>query len=54
MFELFTVNGQVAKIFNTTNTGQTEILNVNDIARGSYFLKASCDGKIVQGKIIKN
>jgi len=54
MFELFTVNGQVAKIFNTTNTGQTEILNVNNIAPGSYFLNASCDGKIVGGKIIKN
>ena len=54
MFELFTVNGQVAKIFNTTNTGQTEILNVNNIAPGSYFLNASCDGKIIRGKIIKN
>ena len=54
MFELLTVNGQVAKRFNTTNTGQTEILNVNNIAPGSYFLNASCDGKIVRGKIIKN
>ncbi len=54
MFELLTVNGQVAKIFNTKNTGQTEILNVNNIAPGSYFLNASCDGKIVRGKIIKN
>jgi hypothetical protein len=54
MFELLSVNGQVAKIFNTTNTGQTEILNVNNIAPGSYFLNASCDGKIVRGKIIKN
>ena len=54
MFELLTVNGQLAKIFNTTNTGQTEVLNVNNIAPGSYFLNASCDGKIVRGKIIKN
>jgi hypothetical protein len=54
MFELLTVNGQVAKIFNTTNTGQIEVLNVNNIAPGSYFLNASCDGKIVRGKIIKN
>ena len=54
MFELLTVNGQVAKIFNTTNTGQTEILSVNNIAPGSYFLSASCNGKIVRGKIIKN
>jgi hypothetical protein len=54
MFQLLTVNGQVAKIFNTTYAGQTEILNVNDIAPGSYFLNASCDGKIVGGKIIKN
>ncbi len=54
MFELLTVNGLVAKIFNTKNTGQTEILNVNNIAPGSYFLNASCDGKIVRGKIIKN
>jgi hypothetical protein len=53
-FELLTVNGQVAKIFNTRNTGQTEILSVNNIARGSYFLNASCDGRIVRGKIIKN
>jgi len=54
MFELLTINGQVAKIFNTTNTGQTEILNVNNIAPGSYFLNASCDGKNIRGKIIKN
>jgi hypothetical protein len=54
MFELLTVNGQVTKIFNKTNTGQTEVLNVNNIAPGSYFLNASCDGKIVGGKIIKN
>jgi len=50
MFQLLTVNGQVAKIFNTTNTAQTEILNVINIAPGSYFLNASCDGKIVRGK----
>ncbi len=54
MFELFTVNGQVAKMFSTTNTGQTEMLNVNNIPPGSYFLNASCDGKLVRGKIIKN
>jgi hypothetical protein len=54
MFELLSVNGQLAKIFNTTNTGQTEVLNVNNIAPGPYFLNASCDGKIVRGKIIKN
>ena len=53
-FELLTVNGQVAKIFNTRNTGQTEILNVNNIAAGSYFLNASCNGRTVKGKVIKN
>ena len=54
MFQLFTVNGQVAKILQTTNTGQTETLDVNNIARGSYFLNVSCEGKIAQGTIIKN
>ncbi len=54
MFELLTVNGQVAKIFKTTNAGQTAMLDVNNIIPGSYFLNARCDGKIVRGKIIKN
>lgn len=54
IFELLSVNGQVAKIFNAANTSQTAILDLTNIVPGSYFLKASCSGEIVGGKIIKN
>ncbi|HKC36135.1 MAG TPA: T9SS type A sorting domain-containing protein, partial [Chitinophagaceae bacterium] len=52
-FEIFNVSGQVSKRTESTNSGQTETLNVSNLIRGLYFVRASCEGQTAQQKIVK-
>jgi hypothetical protein len=52
-FEIFNANGQVSKRTESANSGQTETLNVSNLVRGFYFVRASCEGQTAQQKIIK-
>jgi hypothetical protein len=52
-FEIFNANGQVSKRTESANSGQTETLNVSNLVRGFYFVRASCEGQTAQQKIVK-
>jgi len=53
-FQLLAANGQVTKMLQATYSSQTEVLDMNNVPPGVYFLSVSCDGKTAQGKVIKN
>lgn len=53
-FQLLAANGQVTKMLKATYTKQTEVLDMNNVPPGVYFLYLSCDGRIAQQKVIKN
>ena len=53
IFEIYNINGQVSKRTENTNSGQTETLNVTNLARGFYLVRASCEGQTAQQKIVK-
>ena len=52
--EIFNLNGQQVKISKMSNTSQTEMIPVNNLASGIYMVKASCGLETAQQKIIKN
>jgi len=52
-FEIFNANGQVSKRIENANIGQTETLNVSNLAPGFYNVRVSCDGQTAQQKIVK-
>jgi|GEM_PF-2556318 len=54
MYELFQVNGQSAKKFETASSSQTETINLVNLQPGMYFVRVSCEGQVAQQKIIKN
>jgi hypothetical protein len=53
-FELFNANGQLMKRTDNSSSSQTETINVNDLSRGLYVIRVSCNGETAQQKIIKN
>lgn len=53
-FELFNANGQMVKRTDNSNSSQTETINVNELGRGLYIVRVSCNGETAQQKIIKN
>lgn len=53
-FELFNANGQLMKRTDNSSSSQTETINVNDLSRGLYIVRVSCNGETAQQKIIKN
>lgn len=53
VYEMFSVNGQIAKRIETTNSSQTETLNVSNLNSGLYIVKVTCEGQIAQQKIVK-
>jgi hypothetical protein len=53
-YELFNANGQAVKIHRTTNASQTEFIQMADLGRGIYFIKASCGSESAQQRILKN
>jgi hypothetical protein len=53
-YELFHLGGQQAVRIESTNSSQTETLNVKNLPLGLYMVRVSCNGETVQKKIIKN
>jgi hypothetical protein len=53
LFELSAANGSIVYTRQTSNSGQTEILNIDQLSPGFYLLKASCNGNVLQQKIIR-
>ena len=54
IFEIFNQNGQKLKASKNGSASQTENISVNDLAKGFYLVKATCEGQTAQQKIIKN
>jgi hypothetical protein len=52
-FEIFNANGQVSKRTENANSGQTETLNISNLVRGFYLVRANCEGQTAQQKIVK-
>jgi len=54
VYELYNASGQIAKRMETSNSSQTEKLNIMSLAPGFYIVRVSCDGVVAQQKIVKN
>jgi hypothetical protein len=54
LFEVFNQNGQKVKASSSGSSSQTETIQVSDLAKGFYIIKASCGQDIAQQKIIKD
>ena len=54
VYEVFNSNGQIAKRSETSNSSQTETINVTNLAPGFYIVRVSCGGQIAQQKIVKH
>ena len=54
VYEVFNSNGQIAKRTETSNSSQTETINVTNLAPGFYIVRVSCEGQIAQQKIVKH
>jgi hypothetical protein len=53
VYELFTLNGQVAKRIESGNSSQTETINIANLAPGYYIVKVSCNNEVAQQRIVK-
>ncbi len=54
LLELFTAGGIRVQSQQITNASQTEALQLGSAAKGMYVVKATCEGKTAQQRIIKN
>jgi len=52
-YGLYNVNGQLVKQFVNNKSGQTEIMNVSDIAAGLYMIKVSNGNESAVQRIVK-
>lgn len=53
-FELYNANGQKVMEMMNGNASQTEVMNVNNINKGMYVVKAICDSETAMQKVMKN
>lgn len=53
VYDIVTLNGQVARHVETASAGQTEAIAVSNLAPGFYAVRANCEGQVVQQRIIK-
>lgn len=53
-YELYNANGRVVKTIRNNSASQTEMINMSDLGRGFYVLKAVKGNEVAQQKIIKN
>lgn len=53
-YELFNATGRVVKTIRNSSASQTEMINMSDLGRGFYVLKAMKGNEVAQQKIIKN
>jgi SdrD B-like domain/Secretion system C-terminal sorting domain len=54
VYEIITLNGQIIKKNETSNSSQTETVNVSNLASGIYFVRVNCEGQTAQQKIVKH
>ncbi|MBL7737870.1 MAG: T9SS type A sorting domain-containing protein [Chitinophagaceae bacterium] len=54
MLEVFNQSGQRVKAVRNGAASQTETIAVNDLTKGFYVVKASCNNETAQQKIVKN
>lgn len=53
VYDIVTLNGQVARHIETASAGQTEAIAVSNLAPGFYAVRANCEGQEAQQRIIK-
>lgn len=53
-YQLFNANGLLVKNLRSNSASQTEVINMTDLGKGFYVLKASKGSEVAQQKIIKN
>jgi Secretion system C-terminal sorting domain len=53
-FEFYNTIGQLYKIAQNANSGQTETINVSNLPRGIYMVRVFCEGQSQVQKIVKN
>ena len=53
IYEIVSINGRLAKKTESSSSSQTEIINISNLSPGIYLVKASCEGKTAQQKIVK-
>lgn len=53
VYEMIAVSGQVVNRTQSGNSSQTETLNVRSLAPGMYYVRVTCEGQMIQHKIIK-
>ena len=53
VLEVYNQNGQQLKSLRNSNASQTEVVTVNDLSQGFYFLKASSGTETIQQRFIK-
>lgn len=46
--------GQIVRVQKNTNASQTELIDVSELGKGIYFLKASTVNEVAEQRIIKN
>lgn len=54
MFEVYNANGSMAKATQAANANQTETLTLNNLMKGMYVVKATCNGQTAAQCIVKN
>jgi SdrD B-like domain/Secretion system C-terminal sorting domain len=54
VYEVIALNGQIIKRQETANSSQTETMNVSNLSSGMYMVRVSCEGQMVQQKIVKH
>lgn len=54
LFELFTSNGSRVQNIQTGSASQTETMQVGELSKGFYLVKASCDDQVARQRVIKN
>lgn len=53
-FSFYTQSGVEIKSVRKSNSSQTESIQVNDLLKGMYILRASCGTEMAQQKVLKN
>lgn len=54
MFELYSVNGIKMQSIQLSNASQTEAMQIGNLSKGFYLVKATCDNQVAQQRIVKN
>jgi hypothetical protein len=54
LVEIFNLGGQKLKTLKNNNASQTEIITISNLAKGLYFIKATCGAETAQQRFIKD